>query len=98
MLILECSQGCYGRTDGRTEGRKEGRKDGQTEGRKDGQTDGRTDGSVTISLRNFVGEGITKNATMSELVLNFYILLMYYHIRVNRITNLQVLWYVTECS
>ena len=33
MLILECSQGCYGRTDG----------------------------SVTISLRNFVGEGITKN-------------------------------------
>ena len=31
MLILECSQGCYGRKDG----------------------------SVTISLRNFVGEGIT---------------------------------------
>jgi len=31
VLILECSQGCYGRTDG----------------------------SVTISLRNFVGEGIT---------------------------------------
>jgi hypothetical protein len=31
MLILECSQGCYGRTDG----------------------------SVTISLHNFVGEGIT---------------------------------------
>ena len=30
MLILECSQGCYGRTDG----------------------------SVTLSLRNFVGEGI----------------------------------------
>ena len=29
------------------------RKDGQTEGWK---TDGRTDGSVTISLRNFVGE------------------------------------------
>jgi hypothetical protein len=87
MLILECSQGCYGRTDGR-----------KKEERKEGQTDGRTDGSVTISLRNFVGEGITKNATMSELVLNFYILLMYYHIRVNRITNLQVLWYVTECS
>jgi hypothetical protein len=39
-LILECSQGC----DGRTEGRK----------------DGRTDGSITISLRNFVGEGIIK--------------------------------------
>jgi hypothetical protein len=32
MLIIECSQGCYGRTDG----------------------------SVTISLRNFVGEGIIK--------------------------------------
>jgi hypothetical protein len=47
MLILECSQGCYGRTsDGRKDGRKEGRKDG------------RMDGSVTISLRNFVDEGI----------------------------------------
>jgi len=34
MLILECSQGYYGRTDGRM------------------------DGSVTISLRNFVDEGI----------------------------------------
>ena len=33
MLILECSQGCYGRTDG----------------------------SVTISLCNFVGEGIKKD-------------------------------------
>ena len=48
MLILECSQGGYGRTDGRTEGRTEGKKDGRT----------RTDGSVTISLCNFVGEGI----------------------------------------
>jgi hypothetical protein len=48
MLILECTQGC----DGRTDGRKDGRKDGRTEGW--------TDGSVTISLRNFVGEGITK--------------------------------------
>ena len=28
MLILQCSQGCYGRTDGRTDGRKEGRTDG----------------------------------------------------------------------
>jgi hypothetical protein len=46
MLILECSQGGYGRTDGRKEGRKERR------------MDGRTDGSVTISLCNFVGEGI----------------------------------------
>ena len=42
MLILKCSQGCYGRMDGR----------------KEGQKDGRTDGSVTISLHNFVGEGI----------------------------------------
>jgi hypothetical protein len=24
MLILECSQGCYGRTDGRKEGQKDG--------------------------------------------------------------------------
>jgi hypothetical protein len=31
-------------------------KDGRTEGRKEG----RTDGSVTISLSNFVGEGIIK--------------------------------------
>jgi len=36
MLNLECSQGCYGRTDGRT------------------------DDIVSISLRNFVGEGIIK--------------------------------------
>ena len=43
MLILECSQGCYGRTDGQKEGRTK---------------EGRTDGSVTISLHNFVGEGI----------------------------------------
>ena len=28
------------------------------DGRKEGRKDGRTDGSVTISLRNFVGEGI----------------------------------------
>jgi hypothetical protein len=44
MSILEYSQGGYGRTDGRKEGRPERR----------------TDGSVTISLRNFVGEGIIK--------------------------------------
>ena len=42
MLILECSQGFYGRREGRTEGRK----------------NGRADGSVTIFLCNFVGEGI----------------------------------------
>ena len=45
MLILECSQGCYGRTDGRK--------------------DERTDGSVTISLRNFVGEGIISKQLIS---------------------------------
>ena len=39
MLILEWSQGCYGRTDG----------------------------SVTISLRNFVGEGIIKVTAMSKI-------------------------------
>ena len=27
----------------------------------EGRTNGRTEGSVTISLRNFVGEGIKKN-------------------------------------
>jgi len=37
MLILECSQGCYGRTDS----------------------------SVTISLRNFVGEGIKNVFTLT---------------------------------
>jgi len=31
------------------------------EGRTEGRMEGRTDGSVTISLRNFVGEGITKS-------------------------------------
>jgi len=46
MLILECSQGCYGRMDGR-----------------------RTDGSVTISLRNFVGEGIKKQTVHGQPIL-----------------------------
>jgi len=32
--------------------------------RKDGRKDGRMDGSVTISLCNFVGEGITKDNTI----------------------------------
>ena len=60
MLILECSQGCYGRTDGWTEGR--------TEGRTEGWKDGRTDGSATISLGNFVGEGIIKQQwTIEEI-------------------------------
>ena len=39
MLILECSQGC----------------------------DGRTDGSVTISLRNFVGEGMKSSSNDNSL-------------------------------
>ena len=33
----------------------------------EGQTDGRTDGSVTISLRNFVGEGIIKLTATIQL-------------------------------
>ena len=45
MLILECSQGCYGRTEGRT------------------------DGSITISLRNFVGEGINITTTVIRVVM-----------------------------
>ena len=51
MLILECSQGCYGRTDGWKEGRK--------------------DGSVTntISLRNFVGEGIIKGNAKYSIIM-----------------------------
>jgi hypothetical protein len=32
--------------------------EGRTDGRKDGRIEGRTEGSVTISLCNFVGEGI----------------------------------------
>jgi hypothetical protein len=41
----------------RTNERKDGRKD---EERKEGRKEGRTEGSVTISLRNFVGEGIIR--------------------------------------
>ena len=44
MLILECSQGCDGRTDGRKD-----------------------DGGITISLCNFVGEGIIKVTTWTGL-------------------------------
>ena len=32
--------------------------------RKNGRTEGRTDGIVTISLRNFVGEGIIKGEAL----------------------------------
>jgi hypothetical protein len=42
--------------------------EGRTDGRKDGRKEGRTDGSVTISLRNFVGEGIIKQQwTIEEI-------------------------------
>ena len=42
--------------------------EGRTEGRTKGWKDGRTDGSATISLRNFVGEGITKQQwTIEEI-------------------------------
>jgi len=54
MLILECSQGCYRRTDG----------------------------SITISLRNFVGEGIINHSltysniiSLCEKLLNAYFLI-----------------------
>ena len=47
MLILECSQKCYRRTDGRKDERK--------------------DGSVTISLRNFVGEEIITYVSTNDL-------------------------------
>ena len=56
MLILECSQGC----------------------------DGRTDGSVTISLRNFVGEGIKSSSNDNSLnrkpLYEKYILISLYHV------------------
>jgi hypothetical protein len=48
MLILECSQGCYGRTDTQK------------------------DGSVTISLRNFVGEGIIRSVKYCNIHLHIY--------------------------
>ena len=44
------------------------RKDGRTEGRTEGRwKKGRTDGSVTISLRNLVGEGIIRPKFLSKL-------------------------------
>jgi hypothetical protein len=75
ILILECSQGCYAvkiwpgdldlwpwKSIGFQILLRMLQKDGWTEGRKDGQTDG----SVTISLCNFIGEGIIKYTTQSE--------------------------------
>jgi hypothetical protein len=38
----------------------------QKDGWMDGRKEGWTDGSVTISLRNFIGEGIIKYTTQSE--------------------------------
>jgi hypothetical protein len=35
------------------------------DGRKEGRKEGRTDSSVTISLRNFVGEGIKKKSILT---------------------------------
>ena len=59
MFILECSQGC----------------------------DGRTDGSVTISLRNFVGEGIKSSSNDNSLnrkpLYEKYILISLYHVYVD---------------
>ena len=59
MLILECSQGC----------------------------DGRTNGSVTISLRNFVGEGIKSSSDDNSLnrkpLYEKYILISLYHVYVD---------------
>ena len=44
----------------------DGRTDGRTEGRTDGRKEGRMDGSVTISLRNFVGEGIISRQEVND--------------------------------
>ena len=49
-----------GRQAGRQEGGREGWREGRKEGMKEGRKEGRTEGSVTISLRNFVGEGIIR--------------------------------------
>ena len=53
MLILECSQGCCGRTDG----------------------------SVTISLRNFVGEGIKRRYLIEScIILVWLTIIKYLHV------------------
>jgi hypothetical protein len=54
-MLILCSQGCYGRTVGRMEGRK----------------DGRTDSSVTISLCNFIGEGIIRLKLFSSVLFTY---------------------------
>ena len=35
---------------------------------RDGRKDGKTDGSITISLRNFVGEGIIKHKNNNKKI------------------------------
>ena len=71
MIILECSQGCYGRADGGKDGRK------------GGWTEGRMDGSVTISLLNFVCEGIinhhSKRSVTSEHLWSKYLHRIHYN-------------------
>jgi predicted transposase YdaD len=39
-------------------------KDGRKEGKEEGRKEGRTDDSVTISLRNFVGEVIKRTYSL----------------------------------
>jgi hypothetical protein len=50
--------------------------------------DGRTDGSVTISLRNFVGEGIKSSSNDNSLnrkpLYEKYILISLYHVYVDK--------------
>ena len=46
--------------------------------RKDGRTEGRTNGSVTISLRNFVGEGMINRIAKSFPALVIELLLFNY--------------------
>jgi hypothetical protein len=50
-------------------------------------TDGRTDGSVTISFRNFVGEGIKSSSNDTSLnrkpLYEKYILISLYHVYVD---------------
>ena len=61
MLILECSQGCDGRTDGSV--------------------------TVTISLRNLVGEGMKSSSNDNSLnikpLYEKYILISLYHVYVD---------------
>ena len=68
MLILECSQGC----------------------------DGQTDGSVTISLGNFVGEGIKSSSNDNSLnrkpLYEKHILISLYHVYVDNSKIVKYNW------